>query len=489
MTRAGRVPLTTRFFYGFGSISEGVKDTAFNTFLLFYYNEVLGLSGTLSGAAIFLALCVDAVTDPLVGSISDNFRSRWGRRHPFMYASALPMALSFWFLFNPPAGADQTTLFAWFSVFAVLVRSSMTLYSIPSNSMVAELTSNYDDRTSLVSWRFMFGWAGGLTMTQIAYRVFFPNVGDHDGLLDAAAYGGFSLVCAVTIFLAILICSAGTHRLIPSLYQPPKASAFSLGIFVSDFRAVFRNHSYRVLLAASLLASVAAGFNTAVGLYMSRYFWEFDPNQIAQIALFLGISLFFGIALARPLTVRFEKKRSAVALTVFGVSFGPLPVFLRLAGLMPANHDPLLLPLIIGHAVLLVTALIIIGILFSSMIADTIDESELITGKRQEGMFSSAIAFTAKATSGIGVLVAGLALDLIDFPTHAEPGEVPQGTVTALGYAVGPGLFFFYAATLFFVSRYSITRARHQQVIAELTRRRGETIAAPSEESATASAG
>jgi Na+/melibiose symporter-like transporter len=483
MASTEQVSLTTRFFYGFGSIAEGVKDTAFNTFLLFYYNEVLGLSGTLSGTAIFFALCVDAVTDPLIGSISDNFRSRWGRRHPFMYASALPMAVSFWFLFNPPAGAEQTTLFVWFTVFAVLVRASMTLYSIPSNSMVAELTSSYDDRTSLVSWRFMFGWGGGLCMTQVAYRIFFPDVGETSGLLNAAAYGGFSLVAAITIFIAILVCTAGTHRLIPSMRQPANTTAFSFQVFRSDFRAVFRNRSYLMLLIASLLASTAAGFNTAVGLYMSRYFWDFDPDQIAQIALFLGISLFFGIALARPLTVRFEKKRSAVALTAFGVSIGPLPIFLRLAGLMPANGDPLLLPLMIGHAVLLVTALITIGILFASMIADTIDESELATGKRQEGMFSSAITFTAKATSGLGVFAAGIALDLIDFPTQADPGDVPKETVTALGYAVGPGLFFFYAATLLFLSRYSITRARHEEVIAELARGRGERSAEPAESS------
>ncbi len=76
---AGRVPLRIRLFYGVGSVSEGVKNTVFNAFLLFYYNQVLGVSGTLAGTAIFLALCVDAITDPLVGSISDHTRSRWGR--------------------------------------------------------------------------------------------------------------------------------------------------------------------------------------------------------------------------------------------------------------------------------------------------------------------------------------------------------------------------------------------------------------------------
>jgi Na+/melibiose symporter-like transporter len=157
-TTHDRVALATRVAYGFGSISEGVKNTAFNSFLLFYYNAVLGLSGTLSGAAILLALVVDAITDPLVGSLSDNWHSRWGRRHPFLYASALPMGISFWLLFNPPAGLGSAGLFVWFTTFAVLVRSAMTLYSIPTNAMVAELTPNYDERTSLISWRYVFGW-------------------------------------------------------------------------------------------------------------------------------------------------------------------------------------------------------------------------------------------------------------------------------------------------------------------------------------------
>ena len=93
--------------YGFGSVAEGVKNTAFSVFLLFYFSQVLGLPGTMAGGAIFLALCVDAVTDPLIGSISDNFTSKIGRRHPFMYAAAIPMPLCFYWLFNPPAGLEQ----------------------------------------------------------------------------------------------------------------------------------------------------------------------------------------------------------------------------------------------------------------------------------------------------------------------------------------------------------------------------------------------
>jgi len=98
--QSAHVRFATKIFYGVGSVSEGTKNTVFNVFLLFYYNQVLGLSGTLSGVAIFIALCIDAITDPLVGSISDNFHSRWGRRHPFMYLAALPMAVCFFLLFK-----------------------------------------------------------------------------------------------------------------------------------------------------------------------------------------------------------------------------------------------------------------------------------------------------------------------------------------------------------------------------------------------------
>lgn len=472
LSEADRVALGTKIAYGSGSIAEGIKNTAFNVFLLFYYNAVLGLSGTLSGAAILLALCVDAITDPLVGSLSDNLHSRWGRRHPFMYASALPMGIAFWLLFNPPEGFGSAGLFIWFTVFAILVRTSMTLYSIPSNSMVAEVTRSYDERTSLVSWRFFFGWAGGLTISQIGYRVFFASrPGLADGRLNADAYGVFALVCAIGIVLAILLCSLGTHHLIPRLNPPPAPTPFTLKRVIGEMREVFGNRSYLMLVIGSLFASVAAGFNDVVGLYMNTYFWGFTSEQIATIALFLLISLFAGVGLARPISQHFEKRRSAIFVATSAIFFGPLPIFLRLLGLMPPNGHPALLPLLVGHTVILVTAVIIIGIVLSSMIADVIDENELITGKRQEGMFSSAIAFTSKATSGIGGFLAGTALDVIAFPTQAAPGTVPDEKLVLLGLAVGPCMFILFLLTLIFLRRYRITRARHTEILEELERR------------------
>jgi Na+/melibiose symporter-like transporter len=143
---------------------------------------------------------------------------------------------------------------------------------------------------------------------------------------------------------------------------------------------------------------------------------------------------------------------------------------------MPANGHPLLLPLITAHSTVSATCVVAIGIIVGSMLADVVDEGELHTGKRQEGMFTATISFAAKATSGLGGLIAGIALDVIDFPSKAQPGSVPPEKVAALGFAVGPGLVLLYVVMLAFLSRYRITRERHAEILLELERRR---ISAP----------
>lgn len=466
------VPRTTRTVYGFGSVAEGTKNTAFNVFLLFYYNQVLGLPGTLGGLAIFLALCVDAITDPLVGSISDNLHSRFGRRHPFMYASALPMAFCFVLLFNPPE-LDSTGLFLWLTAFAVGVRASMTLYMIPSSSMVAELTPNYDERTSLVSYRVLFGWLGGLFVSQLGYLLYFaPSETFADGRFDPSAYGSFAWACGAIIVVAILLSTTGTHHLIPRLKRPPERERFSLQRFSGEVREVVANRSFRMLIAAGLFASAAAGFSDVVGLYVSTFFWEFSAAQLAILVYGLVIAVVVAFATARPLTERFDKKSASLTMAGLGIALAPLPIFLRLLGWMPPNGHPALLPILFVHQTLLVTLVVTIGIVVGSMIADLVDENELATHKRQEGMFSSTIAFTGKATSGLGGFLAGIALDAIAFPRQVEGVQVPAEKVFALGLAVGPGLMLLYLGTLFFLSRYELTRDRHMEILDQLEERR-----------------
>ena len=131
-------------------------NSAFAILLFFYFNQVLGLSGTLCGLALLIATSIDAITDPVMGTISDNWRSSLGRRHPFMYASALPLAISFYFLFAP-AFDSGNALFVWLTGFAILTRMSMTLFHVPHMAFGAELSDDFDRRTNLVAYRMLFG--------------------------------------------------------------------------------------------------------------------------------------------------------------------------------------------------------------------------------------------------------------------------------------------------------------------------------------------
>src|SRR5262245_44848848 len=133
---AGVPALRTKLFYGVGSIAFGVKDQGFGI-LLFFYNQVVGLSPTKVGAAIAVALIVDAIVDPIVGQTSDNLRTRWGRRHPFMYAAAIPVAVAYWLLWNPPQLA-AAALIHYLIAAAPAVRIYIPQYDIPSVAWEAD---------------------------------------------------------------------------------------------------------------------------------------------------------------------------------------------------------------------------------------------------------------------------------------------------------------------------------------------------------------
>ena len=120
--------LWTKLAYGFGSVAYGVKDNGFSYFLLLFYSQVVGVDARLVGLALTIALMLDALIDPVIGFWSDNFHSKWGRRHPFMFASILPAALLYYSLFNPPAGLGQTGELVWLCVMNVMLLQAMTLF-------------------------------------------------------------------------------------------------------------------------------------------------------------------------------------------------------------------------------------------------------------------------------------------------------------------------------------------------------------------------
>jgi glycoside/pentoside/hexuronide:cation symporter, GPH family len=163
--------------------------TALASLLLLFFNQVVGLPAAWVGAAMMITLIFDAIRDPLIGEWSDHIWSRWGRRHPFIYASAVPLAITFYFLFDPPFGWPKGHLLIYLVTMLVTVRVLLSLYEIPSSALGPELTLDYDQRTSLMSSRFFFGTLGGSAMSILAFQVFLSKDATHP--LDVLYHAGY----------------------------------------------------------------------------------------------------------------------------------------------------------------------------------------------------------------------------------------------------------------------------------------------------------
>src|SRR6185437_5741937 len=275
--------LKTKLFYGFGSVSFGVKDNGFQYFLLFFYSQVLGVSALSVGEAIFIALVVDAFADPIVGQFSDNLRTRLGRRHPLMYAAAIPSAIAYYFLWNPPAlSANGMFLYLVFS--AIIVRTFITMYEIPSSALVAELTPDYDQRTSFLGYRYFFGWMGGLAMQLLAFGVFFAATKAHPvGPLNPAGYFKYSVTAAIIMAVAIFISARGTQKFVPYFSVPPERKLSLSAVLKEMFETVW-HRSFIVLTVSAIFSAVAAGTLTALNTHFNTFFWGLSAGQIFWVS-------------------------------------------------------------------------------------------------------------------------------------------------------------------------------------------------------------
>jgi Na+/melibiose symporter-like transporter len=468
-------PLTkwTNVLYGVGAVAFGVKDNGFSFFLLLYYNQVLGLPEAWVGFGIMLALVLDGVFDPLVGYVSDHLHSAWGRRHPFMYAAALPVAASYWLLWNPPVGLSPERLFAYFVVVSVLVRICIAVYEIPSASLVPELTGQYDTRTSILSYRFFFGWWGGLTMAVVAYAVFLQPDAEHPvGVLNPEGYERYGIVASAIMFMAILVSALGTHSYIPYLKQPPERRHAGWRGAFHELVETLTNRSFLALFCAGIFGSMAAGLNAALGIYFNTYFWELTSSQISVFIVAMFAAAILAGAIAPALSRTFGKKRAAIGVSLAAVTVGPLPIVLRLLGWFPPNGTPVLLLLLLGFNLITVTLVIVSGILTASMVADIVEDSEVATGRRSEGVFVAANSFVQKATSGVGIFASSLLLGAIGFPRGAQPGQVDAETVRLLGLVYTPVLVGLYLVAIAFLSTYRISRESHEENLRRLAEAR-----------------
>ncbi|MBT5154543.1 MAG: sugar transporter, partial [Gammaproteobacteria bacterium] len=140
---------STKLSQGIGAIPDTVKNWVFNSFILLFYNQILGIEAFYISLVLAVAIVFDAVTDPLVASYSDNLQSRWGRRHPLMMIASLPLGIGMFAIFVPPPELSELLLLGWLLMFVILTRGLMTLFFVPWAAIAAELSDDYHERTSV----------------------------------------------------------------------------------------------------------------------------------------------------------------------------------------------------------------------------------------------------------------------------------------------------------------------------------------------------
>lgn len=466
-----RTPLRTKLFYGFGSVAFGVKDNGFGTFLLLYYNQVLGLPEELVGFAIMLALIADGLFDPIIGWASDHLHSRWGRRHPFMYASAIPVGAAYYFLWSPPSGLSPNELFLYLVCISIFVRALIACYEIPSSSLAPELTDSYDERTSILSYRYFFGWWGGLAVAVLAYSVFLvPDANHPVGVLNPDGYRRYGIAAAVIMTVAILISAAGTHSQIPRLKPPPPKRRLGFRGSIAELRETLSNHAFLVLFGFAIFTMMAVGLAAAIAIYFNTYFWELSSSGMSLLASLNFVSAALAASVTPSLSLRMGKKPAAIGTSLAVLVLAPLPIVLRLAGLFPENGSPALLPILAVANTVVITLFIIASILVSSMLADVVEDSEVTTGRRSEGVFFAANAFVQKAVSGAGIFASTLLLRAIGFPRGAKPGEVDPSILEGLALVYTPALVLLFLIAIALLTTYRISRESHDENLRRLGR-------------------
>jgi len=440
MLLGGKLGLPTRVSWTFCSVPENIKNACWDAFVLFYYAQVLGLSGSLIALALGLILITDALVDPYVGTFSDNLRrAPLGRRHTLMAAAILPFGVGLAGVFAPPDGLSQSELFAWLLGFGLLARVGISFYTVPAFAVGVELTRDPAERPLIVALRNIGAQVGMLLVPVIAFRVFFQSTPEYPrGQLNPEPYAAFGATLAVIAMVAMLVAVLGTQRRIRAFEALENrggqaSTESSLVVLVRELRDAFRvTPNVRRILALSFLVFIINSTITSLTLYLATYFWQFGPGDTERLLVAGTLGSFLGLVSARWPMARFEKKSLMIGaiLGYFGCAL--VGIALPLAGAAPAAGTAAL-------ALLVVSLRFAGGLCYGwylvaagTVTLDVSDEHEVNTGRPQQGLVMSFVFLGLQAASAVAGVLAGVFLDILDLPRGVPLEQMPQDKIAAL---------------------------------------------------------
>ncbi|MBF8435617.1 MFS transporter [Halanaerobiaceae bacterium Z-7014] len=458
--RLKNIALINKFGYGAGNLGAGIILQVVNTYIVFYATAVLNIPGTMVGIAVSLSIIWDALTDPLMGYISDRTTFKYfGRRHLYLLLGALFAGLFNFYLWTINPEQSLFFKYSWFFANIILVKTFLTVFGTPYVALGAELSSDYNERTLIQSIRTVFFIFGVFSATALVLYIFFkPTEEYHLGQLNPAAYANMGIVSSLVMIISGIIAFISTYKYLPYLYKlsgDKKTISFNpieeVKQIIIDFKNALNNYDFRSIVLGYLATNLTVALFTAVGLHVFTY--TFNMNN-TEIAIIIGTQFLISI-ISQPFWVavaaRFDKRPTILIGLGFSLIAAVIFLFSVFNRAYIAEHHLLLMPFAFfagfGN-----------GSLFTmpaSMVADVIDVEELKTGTRLEGIYFGCLTFSYKTSQSIAILFLGILLDLIGFdPTLAEQ---PEFTLLFIGLILGIGGIITIGFAFKFYNNYRLT--------------------------------
>jgi len=463
-----------KLLYAAGDVPNALKTTIAALFGFYFYTSVMGLPASLVGLAGAIGLVWDAVIDPYIGHYSDTARLRWGRRHTLMLAGAVTMGIGFWASFAPPRGMSTAGLFAWLLGTGFLVRSSSSAFRVPYFALGAEMSQDYDERTSVTAYRGFLAVVGALAAGALSFVLFFPNrQAGVDPKLDYAGYPAMGLVFGLAMTVFGLVATFGTWRWRDTLPTGATAASPPPRRFFASFAHALRNGSFRALFVSSSLFSLAVSMNAALSIhFLTHYARVTESRALGSFQVAFFVSGLAGVVVWLRVSRVMEKNHLyllGTLATAAGLFF--VFVFVGEGHLLGTGSVRAILA---GHAV--------VGFFSSTLwfvpatiIADVVDEDELATGERHEGAFFGLFSFGHQLAAGAALLITGVLVEKFAGLVSGQAAPSAQ-TVWRIGllYSVVPALILVAAAAA--VLPYRVGRRQVAAIQRELDLRRSGSV-------------
>jgi len=440
----------TKWIYGAGDISFSLTNTILAVYFAIFLTDVVGVPARLAAAAIFIGRTWDYINDPLIGHLSDRTRTRWGRRRPFLLFGALPFAISFILLWLKPPWSSPLLLAVYYAVCYVLFDTGFTLVNMPYTALTPELTSDYDERTSLTSYRMFFSIAGSLIAFTVPLAIVGSFTPENLGRVQLMAVI-FGSACILPVLLVFF--NTRERQEFMTANQPH---------LKQSLRAAFKNRPFIFGAGIYLFTWISMDILQTSLLFFLKYVLQRD----AQSDLIMA-SIFVTAIIALPLWEWISRHWNKRLAYIAGIAF-----WATVQLIMVSLNRSASLGFLVGLCVLAGIGVSAAHVLPWSIIPDAIEWDEWQTGERHEGMFYSLISLIQKIASSIAIPLILLLLDVTGYVANSP--QQPASALLGIRLVVGPIPAVLLWTGIAFAFFYPLSRAEHARILTELEERRAK---------------